>query len=171
MKKLILSLFILFSLTTAKAQYRDQLFDKRFFLSVGGQVGAPSSTPFNLTYGGAVQAEVKPINRLGVTLAAEYIAYKYKGAIYGTGDQHPSFIPLKAGIKYYSSPNFYFAGEIGSTVQSSIGMDNMLVYSLGFGFAIPLDKHNDIDIGFSYQNYTFGQYQTTDLKVAYRFGW
>ncbi|MEO6522962.1 MAG: hypothetical protein ABIN91_14870 [Mucilaginibacter sp.] len=173
MKQLLLAALTLFIIQTASAQYREQGNDKKIFISAGGEIGAPSSTPYNFTYGASAQAEVKIINSLGLTLTGEYIAYNYKNTLFmgANTQQHPSFIPLKAGLKYYTGSNFFFAGEIGSTVQSNSGVSNMLVYSLGFGFNIPVNKFSGIDIGFSYQNYDQSQYQTTGLKVAYRVGW
>jgi hypothetical protein len=173
MKQLLLAAIILFSIQTVNAQYRDQTDDRKIFISIGGEAGAPSSTPYNFTYGATAQAEVKIISSLGLTLTGEYIAYNYKNTLYmgSNTQQHPSFIPLKAGLKYYSGPSFYFAGELGSTFQSNSDVSNMLVYSLGFGFNIPVNKFSGVDIGFSYQNYDQSQYQTTGIKVAYRVGW
>jgi hypothetical protein len=176
MKHLLLAILTLLAFQTVNAQYRDEADGKNFFISAGPEIGAPSNTPYNLTLGAAAQAEVKLTNRLGLTLTGEITRYNYKGVFLGSVNQpHPWFIPLKAGLKYYTGPGFYFSGELGSTVHSSTDRDNvignMFVYSLGFGFEVPLDKHNDIDIGFAYQNYSKSLYQTTGLKVAYRFGW
>jgi len=171
MKQLLLAALIFFFIQTVNAQYREQGNDKKFFISAGGEVGAPSSTPYNVTYGASAQAEIKLINRLGLTLSGQYIAYNYKSTAFSNGLGHPSFVPLKAGLKYYTGPNFFFAGELGSTVQSNSGVSNMLVYSLGFGFDIPVNKMSDVEIGFAYQNYDQSQYQTTGMRVAYRLGW
>jgi hypothetical protein len=174
MKKLLLFGLILFAIKTAKAQYRGGEADnKNIFISIGGEIGAPSNTPYNLTYGVSATAEIKLITRLGLTLTGEYTGYNYKNNFFSgsSNQQHPAFVPLKAGLKYYTGPNFYFAGELGSTVQNNTDSGNLFVYSLGFGFEIPLDKRSDIDIGFLYQNYSAGQYQTTGLRAAYRLGW
>jgi hypothetical protein len=173
MKHFLLSILILLVFQTTKAQYRGEFDSKNIFISAGGEVGAPSNTPYNVSYGAYAQAEVKVINHIGLTLTGEYMGYNFKSSLLAgpNNQQHPSFIPLKAGIKYYAGPNFFFAGEVGSTVQTNTDIGNMFVYSLGFGFDIPLDKHNDVEVGFSYQNYAQSQYQTTGLKVAYRVGW
>jgi len=171
MKYFLLSILILLVFQTTHAQYRgDYETNKKFLISVGGEIGAPSNTPYNISYGGYFSAEAKIINRLGFTLAAEYTGYHYKSSLLlGSTEEHPSFTPLKAGLKYYTGPNFYFAGEAGAALSSN---DNsMFVYSLGFGFIIPVNKLNDVDVGFAYQNYAQSQYQTTGLKVAYRVGW
>lgn len=173
MKKLLLFAFILFNITIAHAQYRGNANPKKIFLSIDGEVGAPSNTPYNITYGASAQAEIKLINQLGLTLAGEYIGYSYKNTLFANSNssKHPEFIPLKAGLKYYTGPNFYLAGELGSTIQTNTNAGNMFVYAIGFGFALPINQLSDIDIGFSYQNYSQNQYQTTGLKVAYRLGW
>lgn len=171
MKQLLLAFAILFTVQAVHAQYRDQPDGKRIFISVGGEIGAPSNTPYNISYGASAQAEVKLIDKLGLTFAGEYIAYHYKSSIFSAGSGHPSFVPLKAGLRYYTSPNFFFSGELGSTVQSNTDVGNMLVYSLGFGFEIPVNKISGVEIGFAYQNYDKSQYQTTGMRVVYRLGW
>ncbi|RKR85263.1 hypothetical protein BDD43_5527 [Mucilaginibacter gracilis] len=173
MKKFLFVCIALFVFKSANAQYRGQTDNKNIFLSLGAEIGIPSNTPYNLTYGAAAQAEIKLMPQLGLTFSGQYTAYNYKSSLLANSDaeKHPSFIPLKAGLKYYTSPNFYFGGELGSTVQSNNGTGNMFVYALGFGFDVPLDKHSDIEIGFAYQNYSASQYQTTGMRVAYRVGW
>lgn len=172
MKKLLFAITILLIVQTASAQYHNESDGKNIYISAGGEIGAPSNTPYNFTYGASAQAEVKLLDRIGLTLTGEFIGYKYKNTLFANSNAtHPSIIPLKAGIKYYTSPSFFLGGELGSTIQSNTVFGNMVVYSLGFGFDIPLDKRSDIEVAFSYQNFTQSQYQTTGMKVAYKLGW
>jgi hypothetical protein len=172
MKQFLLAILILLAFQTVNAQYRGEADNKNIFISVGPEVGAPSNTPYNITYGASAQAEVKLMNRLGLTLTGELMAYNYKSSLFaGSSNLHPALVPLKAGLKYYTGPGFYFSGEMGSTIHSNNNVGNMLVYSLGFGFELPVNKMSNVDFGFSYQNYSQGQYQTTGLRVAYRIGW
>lgn len=173
MKHLLPAILILFAATIAKAQYRGEYSDnKNIFISLGGEVGAPSNTPYSVSYGGYFGVEAKVINRLSFTLAAEYMGYHNKSSLLlNDAQQHPAFTPLKAGLRYYTNPRFYFAGEAGTALAQSGNTGSMFVYSLGFGFDIPVNKLSDVDVGFAYQNYAQSQYQTTGLKVAYRLGW
>jgi hypothetical protein len=172
MKQLLLAIIILIGIQTANAQYRDQSDGKNIFISAGGEIGAPSNTPYNFTYGASATAEVKLINKLGLTLSGQHLTYNFKSTLFSNANTgHPSLTSLKAGLRYYTGPSFFFSGELGSTVQSNNGVANMLVYSLGFGFEIPVNKFSDVEIAFSYQNYDLSQYQTTGMKVAYRLGW
>jgi hypothetical protein len=172
MKYLLIAAIIIFVTHTVKAQYRGEPDNKKFFISLGGEIGAPSNTPFSISYGGSFQAEAKFTDRFAFTLAGEYTGYKYKGAfgVSSNIEQHPSLTPLKAGLRYYTTPGFFFSGEMGTSLQNN-DINAMLVYSLGFGFEIPVNKLSDVEIGFSYQNYAQSQYQTTGLRAAYRLGW
>ena len=173
MKKLFVFLLIFIAVKAAKAQYRNDKESKMIFLSAGPEIGAPSNTPYNLSYGGSATAEAKVMNQLGLTITAGYTNYKYKSSIFGASniETHPTFVPLKAGVKFYTSPSFYVGGELGSTIQSNNNIGSLFVYSLGFGFEIPVNPLSDIEVGFRYENYSKTQYQTTALRVAYRIGW
>lgn len=174
MKKLpLIIIIILFAFKTTFGQYHGEFDDKKVFISVGGELGAPSTTPFNITYGTSATVEIKVIERLGLTFTGEYVAYHYKGGgLYNSPTtQHPSLLPLKGGVKYYTSPGFYIQGELGSSLRSNNGEGNMLVYTLGFGFEIPVNKISNVDLSFRYENYDQNQYQTTGMRLAYRLGW
>jgi hypothetical protein len=173
MKKLLLIALILLVFKTTFAQYRGQFDDKKFFISLGGEIGAPSNTPYNVTYGASAAAEVKVADHIGLTLTGEYAAFNYKsGILYSDNPSyHPYLLPIKAGIKYYTNPGFYFGGELGSTVQTNTVYGTMFVYSVGFGLEIPVNRISNVDVSFRYEGYGQAQYQTTGMRLAYRLGW
>lgn len=173
MKQLLLSAIILLAFQTVNAQYHSEFDTKTFFISAGAELGIPSNTPFNISYGGSVQAELKVVKQVGVTLTGGYNIYNYKRDFFGSTAtiQHPALMPLKAGLKYYAGPGFYASGELGTTVNSNDNADKLFVYSLGIGFEIPLNQRNDIDLGFRYESYSERQYAVTGIRVAYRVGW
>jgi opacity protein-like surface antigen len=174
MKKLILLASVLLVLNTAKAQYRSND-NQKFFLSGGFDLGLPSNSPFGVSYGGSLKAEIPIVMPISLTLTGGYDAYSYKGSFLNfSGLQtnlHPAFIPLKAGIKYFTGPGFYAEGELGTAIQANYGSDSMFAYSVGLGFEVPVDTHSDIDIGFRYEGYSENEYQITAIRVAYRVGW
>lgn len=182
MKKLLLYLFILFVAKSANAQYRVENDNKKVSISAGLELGIPGNTSLAISYGASAKAEVRLIKQLSATLTGGYNVYNYKDVnVYYTGSQvisssqsfiqHPSLIPVKAGLRYYPGSMFYAEGEYGTAFKMNDTSGNLSVYSIGFGFEVPVSQHSDVDIGFRYEKYSEGMYRLTSIRAAYRLGW
>lgn len=167
MKKL-LPLFLLFLYTAAHSQNAP----KKAF-SAGLDLGIPTNSIYNIGFGGSGKAEVPIAGPVSLTVSAGFTSLYYKSALIGSNrSQDPAtFVPLKAGVKYYLSEGFYIEGEAGTAIATNYGKEKLFAFALGAGFIIDLGKNDAIDLGFRYENWGSGRIRQTGIRVAYRFSW
>ena len=153
----------------------------RFGVGVeGGLVTGDAHDFSNLELGGTARLQYGVSNNLAITLTSGY--YNFFGKNEGLGDntkyQSLGMVPIKAGIKYFFTPNVYFGAEAGVGIETKTFLyqgqdeafaekDTKLLLSPGIGYA---NKH--WDVGVRYENYS-GQstnYGVVGLRLAYGFG-
>lgn len=77
-----------------------------------------------------------------------------------------SFIPVKAGLKFFPSTNVYLAGEIGAGFGMETGVGTSFVYSPSIGVIVG----KDWDLSVKYEHFTkYTETQQLALRVAYGF--
>lgn len=151
----------------------------RFGVGVeGGLVTGDAHNYSNLELGGTARLQYGFTDHAALTLTSGY--YNFFGKSYG-GDKYQSLgmVPIKAGIKYFVSPNIYLAGEAGVGIETKAfayqgepdalasQTNTKLLLTPGVGYAT---KH--WDVGVRYENYS-GQgfnYGVVGLRLAYGFG-
>jgi len=203
MKKLAY-LMALAAFSTAKAQdslnttrlSQDYSGKRTFIWSIGVEPSMPVGNFNNYSgfgLGGSLQGEVKPGDRVGITLNAGYIDYFGKTV---NGVKYPDFkyIPVMAGVKLYLGDVFYIHGQAGPGFGTN-GLGTSFWYGGGpgvnIGRAVDLElkytgwKQNDITTATSggnggYNNptptptpspgpYYGGHYSVIGLCLAYTF--
>ncbi|MDT3403086.1 hypothetical protein [Mucilaginibacter terrae] len=174
MKKYYLLIAVL--TLTAQTIYAQQSITKA--ISIGPELNIPQRSGYNIGYGASANAEVPVSGKLAVVVTGGYHKFSYKNFAFN-GYRKPdadSFIPLKAGVKYYADTRLYLQGEVGavlSNANNSGGSNsNLFAYSLGTGFLLPMNgsKSNMIDIGLRFEDWSQNRLQQFAIRVAYRFG-
>lgn len=176
MKKLLLSLALVAGLGFAASAQTEGAVRK---LSVGADFGFPtgSNTENQLFVGGSLQFEQPVAKALNLTLSGGYLANMVTGEpkdiLEAAGlPTSFSYIPLKAGAKYYFGGNFYAAGEVGASIgtDSSRGTSFILAPALGTSFSVS-DK-SSLDFGVRYENWSRdgGSSGFIGLRAAFAFG-
>jgi hypothetical protein len=168
MKKLLLliSIFITYNawaqtpVTTATA------------VSLGFELAAPSNSVYTIGTGVSAKFELPVVSSLSVSVTGGFTAMYYKANLFNSSRTPGAagFLPLKAGLKYYLSQNFYAEGEAGTAIETNYGKQKSFAFSIGPGFIVPINEGKQgVDIGFRYESWG-NQLRQTGIRVAYRFG-
>lgn len=161
MKKLILSLAVIL-LATAVANAQSE----RPFT---GEIGLNLAIPVNNLEGASIGAGVDVLgqymisDKVGITADAGYTSIFAKG-----GGDNLGIIPIRAGLRFYPSENFYLAGKAGVGIFTGGGSSyTATAYSFGAGYMIsPV-----FDLGATYDGYSkVGSIGLANIRIAYKFG-
>jgi hypothetical protein len=163
----------IFFTTNVKAQ---SVKPDAFRFGIGLEGGIPTGdarSGSNFELGGTARLQYGVSNNLALTLTSGY--YNFFGKtitdpILNTTFKTPSegIIPVKAGIKAFFAPSFYFGAEAGAGFEAT-GDDKQvkLILSPGVGYAT-----KSWEVGARYENFS-GQgsnFGLIGLRVAYGFG-
>jgi hypothetical protein len=85
-----------------------------------------------------------------------------------------TYVPLKAGLKYYTSSNFYLEGEAGASINTNSnysGSKTAFLYAPGIGVSLPTSGSSAFDIGLRYESRleSGGSINQFALRLAYKF--
>lgn len=146
MKKVIFSMgIILFSVCTAKAQKNK---DVKFGLGFNVGIPAHNLGGTSLSAGIDLTGQFKASDDVAVTGDIGYTALFAKN-----GGGTSNLIPLRIGVRYFASTDFYIGGKIGAGFLSNPNTTSVTTtaYSIGFGYVPPARK---IELGASYDGYS-----------------
>ncbi|MET4081595.1 hypothetical protein ABIB40_001544 [Pedobacter sp. UYP30] len=177
MKKTLIVVFAaLLFFGTAKAQILK--------LGVGPELAVPSGNSSNISsigIGGYVKFEQEVAAKVSITETAELATF-YGKKFLNIRSQNLSYLPVKLGLKYFPSENFYAEGQGGMAFPVNNGGKSNFTWALGIGSFVK-SKSNDaqFDIGLRYQALTNTIQQTIEtnnrtnfsyiaLHVGYVFG-
>ncbi|MFD1257462.1 hypothetical protein ACFQ3S_11705 [Mucilaginibacter terrae] len=156
--------------STLKAQERNTK-----ALSIGPELNLLQRSAYNIGYGVSGKFELPVSSTISAVITAGINQFHRKNFLIGSASQgNDTFVPLKAGIKYYFDPRFYTEAELGSVIDHNNGFNqNLFAYSIGTGFLIPINKSstNMIDLGLRFEDWAKNRAQQFGIRVAYRFGW
>jgi len=138
--------------------------------SIGVEGGLPVgdvSDGYSTVIGGSIKYEAPTSSRTYFTLSAGYNAFLLKSEFKGIGIPSSSgFVPVKAGLKYYSEGNFFIEGQLGIVFSTESGGGHAFIYSPGIGYSF----NGGFEAGVRYEAWvndgTVGQ---MSLRLAYRF--
>ena len=138
--------------------------------SIGAEAGLPVgdiSEVYSVVIGGSIKYELPVAKQTYFTISAGYNAFLLKSEFKELGiSSTANFIPIKAGIKYYSSENFFLEGQLGAVFNTEQGGGHAFVWAPGIGYTFA----GGFEAGFRYEGWTNGS--TTGqlgLRLAYRF--
>lgn len=156
-------------------------------LGIGVEAGLPLSKAFKQTQsvgiGGSAKVGIPIFEGGDVTISAGYISFSGKTE---SGYKYPALntIPLKAGLRYSISGDFYGEPQLGYTILSAKDpttgkseSDGAFTYAAGVGYMV----NKKIDIGLRYEAFTQSEdvgngvkvsltSSLLGLRVAYNFG-
>ena len=171
MRKILLTLILIGSITTAFAQKADP---EKFSIGLEGGIPLASARAYStFTVGGSLKYNFTINDKVSLTASAGYIYFPYRADAtipfvgYGTTNKGEGYIPLKGGVKYFISDVFYVEGQAGAAISTATGGGTAFAYSPGVGYRF--DTHADIGIRFEswlQNNSTINQ---VALRLAYSF--
>jgi hypothetical protein len=164
MKKLLLVVFILFSLELSAQTNATSA------LSAGLELAIPSNSVYNIGTGASIKGELPLANPLSLTLTGGITTMFYKSNLFNSSRTPGAavFIPLKGGLKWYFNKAVYAEGEAGAALETNYDKKTSFAFSIGPGFVVPAGDSHGVDIGFRYESWA-NQLRQTAIRIAYRF--
>jgi len=176
MKKLVLLLFIV-AVAQFKARAQDEEKYSKSGFSIGPELVIPSRSVYSIGYGASAKFEIPVAGDFAATVTGAYQALHYKSGLTGATGSQPdaTFVPLKAGVRYWAGQGICLELEGGDVMETKANVfgtkRNLFAFSLGPVFLAKLNGKQDLDIGFRYEQWSQGVVQQTTIRVAYRIGW
>ena len=139
--------------------------------SIGVEAGLPlgdASDSFSSIIGGSVKYEASIGVNTYFTISGGYNSYTTKNVLIAIGVPSSfGFVPLKAGIKYYSTDGFFLEGQVGVTISTEKNGSNFFAYSPGVGYSF----NGGLEAGVRFEGWTkgTGSVNQLGLRLAYRF--
>ena len=165
MKKIILSVAIIITISLfAKAQNETSV-KKDFKLSIGPTAGIPVGDfkiISSFVIGGDLQGELALAPTFGVTLSAGYLNFLGKSGISSSG-----FIPILLGGKYYFTEKIYGHAQFGISLSTEKDGKTAFTYAPSIGYAVS----EKFDIAAKYQSATKDGFSVSfiGIRIAHSF--
>ena len=142
-------------------------------IGFGPEVSLPSGNSSNVSavgLGGFVKAEIGISDKFALTAQGSLTSFLGK-KIFGAKTPTVTYIPVKAGLKYYTSPDFYFEGQVGASMPINGKTSTSFAWSPGLGAYInKRDANHKLDLGLRYESWTSSDFNFITLRVGYLFG-
>jgi hypothetical protein len=140
---------------------------QRSNIVIGPELNLPTGNATNqspIGYGGYLKGEVGLSEKFSLTASGGITSFMGK-KILGPRQPTMSYVPLKAGLKYYTEGNFYFEGQLGASFMVNGNTSRAFVWSPGVGsFIRSRNSNNQFDIGFRYEGWTSSRTLNTAEK-------
>ncbi|TKB99375.1 hypothetical protein [Pedobacter cryotolerans] len=174
-RTLLTMLICVFIFTTTKAQIST--------IGIGPELNVPTGNSSNISSIGAsaaIKVELGLSPKTGLTINSGITSFLGRN-YFGIRTPAETAVPLKGGFKYYTSPNFYVEGQVGTNFPISGNAKSGFVWSPGVGTYLKLrNSDNQLDVGLRYEgwssrrtitatNATFSTFSFIGLRVAYAF--
>ncbi|MBE7179117.1 MAG: hypothetical protein INR69_22125 [Mucilaginibacter polytrichastri] len=137
------------------------------YLSIGveGALPAQANTGLSFGLGGSAKFDFPVAENLYVTASGGFVSFFPKQELKDLGIKNANYVPLKAGAKYFFSPMFYGAAELGAALSVDQGGGTAFAYSPGIGVLLG----ENIDAGVRYEGWSNnGSFNQVALRLAYR---
>lgn len=145
---------------------------------IAANVGVPTNNDYhNLTLGVDARIQFNVVKQLSVPVTVGYTHFFGKDyQVAGVNVEAPdyAYVPVKAGLKYFFSPNgsgLYALGEVGAAFGVSELSKTGFLYSPAIGYS----WSNGLDLGVKYESVSKAVKYTDDnmghvaLRIAYGF--
>lgn len=148
----------------------------RPMVNIGAELAFPTRTgsfgeEFSIGIGGSGKFEVPFTSALYGTATAGFISFYRKKGLNGTREDNKSYIPLKAGAKYYFNNLLFGEAEIGASVGVQKNAGTAFVWAPGIGFLLPVKGRHAITAGIRYEKWARegGNINQIGVRVGYQF--
>ena len=171
MKKILLVSAILAGTTfAALAQQTTASSTTSGKFSIGVDAALPTgdaSQFYSTGFGGSIKYETPTAKNTFFTISAGYESFLYKSEFKTPGYKSADgFVPVKAGIKYYSDGGLFLEAQAGISVYTGSGSFTSFAYSPGVGYSF----NGGLEVGMRYEAWvkdgTFGQ---AAFRLSYKF--
>lgn len=142
-------------------------------IGVTPELNFPTGNSVNLSgigFGASVKAEVSIAEKHAITASGGYntfIGKKY----FGNRTPNISGVPVKLGLKYYSTPDFYLEAQGGAAFRTGTVNKTSFVWSPGIGtYFKTANAANKIDFSIRYEAWTNASYAATNTLKTTSFG-
>ena len=146
---------------------------QQVMIGFGPEVSLPSGSSSNVSavgLGGYLKAEVAISEKLAFTANGNIISFFGK-KIFRAKTPTITYIPVKAGLKYYTSSEFYFEGQMGFSSAINGKTGTSFAWSPGLGtYLNKKGADHKIDLGLRYESWTRTGFDFVALRVGYQFG-
>jgi len=172
MKKLLLVLSVFgaaalnsFAQTTTSSKLNG---GAKISIGIDGALPTGSAHDFySAGIGGSIKYEVPTAQNTFFTISGGYESFLYKSEFKVPGYRSSDgFVPLKAGIKYYTDGGFFLEAQAGISIYAGSDSFTSFAYSPGIGYSF----NGGVEVGARYEAWvkegTFGQ---AALRLAFRF--
>ncbi|WP_443938356.1 hypothetical protein [Pedobacter sp. MW01-1-1] len=149
-------------------------------IGLGAELAFPSGNYANVSSigtGASVKADFGIATNFALTANIGFMNFFGKTNFY-LKTQDLTYIPLKAGLKYFFSEGFYVEGQLGASLPVKDNQKTLFVWSPGFGTFLRLPGKNKLDLGIRYEGWsgTYGNIPqlnstTTNGFAALRFAY
>lgn len=169
MKKLITGLFFGFIVCQASAQDIARTpFPVRPRLNVDLEVSVPGGDYgdlFGIGLGGSGGLDIPITKALYATGTAGVMSF------YRNNSSTKTFIPIKAGAKYYFTRIIYAQTEIGMSVGVQEDAGTAFVFAPGAGMSYPVTERSSVNAGLRFESWSRegGNINQFCIKVGYQF--
>lgn len=143
--------------------------------NIGIETGIPlgnASDISSIALGASLKYELPIVQKTYFTISAGYSEFLYSGSYkdflreYGVTKSSSGFVPLKAGIKYYFSPNFFGEAQAGAAISTDQGGGTAFAYAPGVGYSF----NGGFEFGVRFEGWTHdGSLNQVGFRLAYRF--
>lgn len=163
-KTLIAFLFASLVFTTVQAQQSN--------IGLGGEINFPSGNSSNASaigLGGYLKAELGLSSKFSLT-ASGSISNFFGKRFFGAKSPSRAYAPVKAGLKYYTTENFYLEGQLGAAIPLNQGVKTGFAWSPGIGTYLKTrGSDNKIDIGLRYEGWTSTSVVNSNKTTTFSF--
>ncbi len=125
-------------------------------LSVGAEIGLPSGNFSGISAigtGASIKLDLPVSNQFALSLNAGFMNFfGRRSQILTVKDL--TYIPIKAGLKYYLSEGFYAEAQAGTGLPINEGQKILFVWSPGVGNIFKLRGKGLLDVGLRYEGWT-----------------
>ncbi len=158
MKKIFLAIAILAFTFNANAQD-----EKSTSLSVGANIGLPTSTGYSFAYGADLQADFSVAPTTKITASAGYEGYSWKGGGGSTG-----LVPLLVGVKTFfgNGGKAYGHAQLGYSFFTK-GGSGAFTYGPSVGYYV--SSNLDLSLKYLAASKGGGTLGSINLRAAYNF--
>jgi len=144
----LLFIFLIFFNSTLQAQNISGI-------DLGPEINLPSGNFSSLSgigLGFSIKASFPVAADFAVSLSGGYTNFFGKRAqIVRIADL--TYVPLKAGMKYFLSETFYAEGQFGAGLAIEDGQKTVAIWSPGIGNQFSLRNENKLDFGIRYESW------------------
>lgn len=164
--KLLLVTVLVLAFYSSKAQ--------KSSFSMGPEINIPSGNSSNISTIGVgvyMKGEFPVAEKFSFTATASLNTFYGKKVLQYTAP-NLSYLPLRGGLKYYPSENFYVEGQAGVSFSIKNDSKTTFIWAPGIGTFLNMGNSHKLDIGLRYESQKNSvQYTMLDGSTTANFGY